>query len=99
MDWIDPKDKLPPQGKKILYFKNGDIYVVQRFAGHWIPMPFTDSKYGKLPPPDLWCDIELPDGSESYIEFRVNDVFYSLDDLEIHHPEQYREFLEIFSIK
>lgn len=94
MNWIDPKDKLPPQGKKILYFKNGDIYVVQKLAEHWIPIPFTDSIYAKLNTPDLWCDIEPPNGLKGYMRILVDDTYYLVDELEIHHPDVYEEFIE-----
>ena len=62
MNWFRPEDKLPPQGKKILYFDHGDICVVQRFGKYWLPIPFADSKYKFTVAPKLWADIEVPIG-------------------------------------
>ncbi len=95
MKWISPKDELPPQGKKILYLKNGDVYVVQRFKDLWLPIPFYDSEYNFHDEPELWTDIELPNGLTGKIFVhddtgRVMDV----DEFEMFYPDDYEELVE-----
>lgn len=93
MDWISPKDRLPPQGKKILYFDNGDVYVVQRFGEFWLPIPFTDSKYAILCEPQLWSDIHLPEPFTGRVYVSVkNSSPLDIDSLEREHPRIYHEF-------
>lgn len=96
MQWISPKDKLPPQGKKILYFKKGDIYVVQRFGKYWLPIPFHDSKYSFHDEPELWCDITPPNDLTGLMRIRVYGHFYNLDELEKIHPDSYEEVIDIY---
>lgn len=94
MDWIKPDDKLPAQGKKILYFDKGDIYVVQRFGQYWLPIPFYDSQYAFCEPPELWADIYCPDGYSGKIHVIADEKMYDIDALEKHHPDVYEEFIE-----
>ncbi len=98
MLWIDPKEELPPQGKQILYFKSGDIYVVQRFGDYWFPIPFYDSKFAFHDAPDLWADIIPPHGFSGKIRIVVPDQpteMHEIDYLEIYHPNTYREFVQM----
>jgi hypothetical protein len=96
MKWIDPKKQKPPQGKKILYFKSGDIYVVQRFGDIWAPIPFMDSRYAKLDEPDLWCDIIPPKGFTGKLYLADPDCSYKLDvdEFQTLYPEEHKEFVE-----
>ena len=97
MDWIDPKDILPPQGKKILYFRKGDIYVVQRFGEYWLPIPFHDSRYSKeiyKKQPEYWADIYCPSNYTGKIHVYVDDEMHDIDSLEKHHPSTYLEMLK-----
>lgn len=94
MDWIDPKKNLPPQGKKVLYLKDGDVYVVQRFGKYWLPIPFFDSEYSLLDEPELWADIQLPQNLTGKIFFMIDDAKYETDSFEKYYPEAYNEFIE-----
>jgi hypothetical protein len=97
MEWIDPKDELPPQGKKILYFKKGDIHVVQRFGDLWLPIPFYDSQYAFHDAPDLWTDIIPPEGYTGKVFFMVPEDtarMFDADEYEMFYPEQYKELVE-----
>lgn len=96
MKWIKPKDELPPQGKKILYFKNGDIYVVQRFADLWIPMPFYDSEFAFHDEPELWCDIKPPNeltGKVHVLPINCKRAL-DMDELEAFYPDLYQDFID-----
>lgn len=85
--WISPKDRLPPQGKKVLLFYNGDCWVGQRFQNYWVPLPFTDSKFSRIDAPDLWKDIEMPEGYSGKIRAEINGVKMDIDTLEASHPD------------
>jgi hypothetical protein len=97
MKWIDPKDELPPQGKKILHFKSGDMKVVHRMGEYWFPLPFHDSKFTTIGPPDLWCDIIPPKGYTGKLFFRMKgeDEHMEMDYLEIHHNKFYKQIIEM----
>jgi hypothetical protein len=96
MEWIDPKNKLPPQGKKILYFKYGDIYVVQRFADLWVPVPFHDSEYAFHDEPELWCDITPPHGLTGKIHLWPEESkrMLDVDEIEAFYPDLYQDFID-----
>jgi hypothetical protein len=91
MEWIKPKDQPPPQGKKILYFKDGDIYVVQRFADLWLPIPFFDSQYSFTEEPDLWADFTPPDGytGKLHVQPGEDGIKYDIDQCQKLFPEVY----------
>jgi hypothetical protein len=94
MEWKKPSEKLPPQGKKILYFLKGNIYVVQRFGKHWMPVPFHDSKFSFYKEkPTYWADIECPENYTGYIQVIVDRESYTLDELEKEKPEIYKRFI------
>jgi hypothetical protein len=95
MKWISPKDELPPQGKKILYLKNGDVYVVQRFKELWLPVPFYDSEFTFHEEPELWADIELPNGLTGKMKFQLHSgKMMEVDDYEMFYPDDYEELVE-----
>lgn len=96
MNWIKPKDELPPQGKKILYFKNGDIYVVQRFDDMWLPIPFYDSQYSFTEEPDLWADITPPNGytGKLHIQKDAKGRKFDIDECQMFYPEIYKELVD-----
>jgi|SRR5215831_7361290 len=93
MEWIRPADKLPPQGKKVLYLQKGDVYVVQRWGEYWLPIPFYDSKYAFHDKPELWADINLPDGLTGKVHVKIEGNMCDIDELQEKHPNEYKEFL------
>ena len=96
MKWISPKDQLPPQGKKILYFKKGDIHVVQRFKDLWLPVPFYDSEFAFHDEPELWCDITPPNGLVGKLLFLPEDNkrLLDLDEIQLFYADLYEYFIE-----
>lgn len=95
MEWKKPSDELPPQGKKILYFKKGDIYVVQRFGDLWLPIPFYDSEFSFHDEPELWCDIIPPKGLTGKLHFAVGGSrMVDTDEFEMFYPESYKELMQ-----
>jgi hypothetical protein len=94
--WIDPKLRLPPQGKKILYFDRGDVYIVQRFDNMWLPIPFTEQKYDFTKPPELWSEFDLPGDYIGQMFLLVEKDMVTVDEFERKHPEDYLELIEHF---
>lgn len=94
MIWIDPDKELPPQGKKVLWFKNGDCHVAQRFGKCWAAIPFTDARLAHFDPPDLWCDIYLPGTYEGFMRVMVDEVLLTIDEMEKYHPFEYKLFVK-----
>lgn len=92
--WISPEDKFPPQGRKVLWFKNGDISVVQRFGNNWLPILFIDSKYATNEEPDYWKFIEMPNGYRGEMKVSINDEMINMDQFEEKYPEKFAEFME-----
>jgi hypothetical protein len=100
MNWIDPKVQQPTQGKKILWFKEGDCFVVQRIGKYYIPMPFLDSKSFFWHEPDLWADISLPEPYTGLLRIAPDidhcDDRFTLDELEMYLPVIYERVTEVF---
>ena len=96
MDWISPKKKLPPQGKKILCFDKGDIYVALRFGKYWFPIPFLDARFATHLEPELWADIVPPEGYTGLIRTVVKERMYNMDELEINHYDSYKILVDGF---
>lgn len=98
MEWKSPKDEMPPQGKKILYFSKGDVYVVQRFGKYWLPIPFYDSQYSFHEQPEFWADIALPGNFTGFMKIGMIEnegrSIKTIDELEIEYPDDYREVLK-----
>lgn len=96
MKWISPEDELPPQGKKILYFKKGDIYVVQRFDDMWVPIPFYDSKFAFHSKPDLWCNITPPERFTGKMHVATHNTMrkVDIDELEMLDQEAYMKLMK-----
>lgn len=94
--WIDPKLRLPPQGKKILYFDKGDVYVVQRFGDYWVPIPFVDSEYAFHNAPELWAEFNFPPGYAGFCLFSFDEgkTLMTLDEAQKSNPDFYEDFME-----
>jgi len=86
-NWKKPSQELPPQGKKVLYFKKGDIYVVQRIGDMWLPIPFYDSVFAFTDAPELWADIDAPTGFTGKMMVGVKGKIVDLDTLETQYPD------------
>lgn len=93
MKWFDPKKKLPPQGKKIIWFSKGDSHLVQRFGKYWVPFPFTDSRLAHLNPPELWADVHYPEPYKGMVKVCVEGLMYTIDELEEYYPNVYRSVI------
>ncbi len=93
MIWIDPNKRLPPQGKKIIWFGNGDTHICQRFGKYWFPIPFIDSRFAHLRSPEVWAEIKLPSPYKGKVMIIVDGKEYDIDNLEKIHNDIYRDIL------
>jgi hypothetical protein len=89
--WIKSNLRKPPQGKKILCFDNGDISVRQRIKDHWFPIPYTDSAYADIDPPEFWQEIDFPEGFYGYMMVYYQGKYYRMDEWEITQPKKFEE--------
>jgi hypothetical protein len=98
-DWQSPKVQLPPQGTKLLWFKNGDVFVAQRMGNKYVA--FIPGVAKLLSEPLLWKSIELPAPYTGVmlISCEGENELMPLDELEIRHPESYREFIDMVGEK
>ena len=98
-EWHSPKDKLPPQAKKVLCVNRGDFYVAQRFGEYFLPIPFCDSVHAKdnYEMPDRWQDIDFPFPFTGFMHFAVEDgELLTMDQLEEKYPENYKEIVLMY---
>lgn len=94
MEWNRSEEKLPPQGTKVVCFHDGDCWVAQRFGDYWLNIPYTDSKLSSIEPPDLWKEIDFPYPFEGKIHIQINGLLLDIDELQVDHPNIYREFVD-----
>jgi hypothetical protein len=92
--WIDPKDKLPPQGKKVLYCDHGDICVAQRYGHLWVPIPFVDSQFRFHKAPELWAEFNIPNGFSGKVHLQLGKRMLSIDEFEQEFPEEYKDLID-----
>lgn len=94
--WYSPSVYLPDQGKKVLCMKDCCFYVAQRFADIWCQIPFTDSEFAFFDPPELWQEIDYPNGITGYllVGLKRSKKLYTIDELEKKFPESYDDFIK-----
>lgn len=101
MEWIKFSEyNLPPQGLKILCFKQGDLWVARRFAYKGKSI-YVEIQYGGgtsmlTDTPDFWMQLELPQGYTGYMKVGVEDSEQmTFDEMEIQYPKQHLEFVKM----
>jgi len=92
--WYKTREKLPPQGLKVLYFDRGDMWVAYRFGQYWVPIPFCDSKFANTDPPDMWAYISLPTGYTGRMSAQMDGERISIDDMQIKYPTEYEDMVK-----
>lgn len=91
--WYLTREHLPPQGQKIIWFSKGDAHIVQRFGKYWVPIPFVDSFFASLDPPEFWPPIQLPSPYEGKMTIIVHGEKMDIDTLEEKHPDVWRNII------
>lgn len=96
--WIDPNKELPPQGKNILWFDRGDMQLVQRLGKYWFPIPFTQHEFAQINEPELWANIDAPEGFTGKLHVYVKEENrpIDIDELEMMHPDIYNDFINAY---
>lgn len=96
MDWQSPKVEQPPQGQKILWLKDGDVYVAQRFGDKYFT--YIRKAAEMLEHPTLWAYFEMPEPYTGQMKVSLDDGdLMPIDDFEQNHPEEYKEFISSLS--
>lgn len=88
--WIKTNSRLPPQGLKVLCFTKGDMFVSQRFGEYWFPFPFLDSQYATNEPPEMWKNIDFPDGFKGKMHVMVGKEKLDMDEFSRREPEDFK---------
>jgi len=92
--WIKSSLRKPPQGKKVLCFDNGDIYVRHRFKDYWFPIHYIDSESDNADEPEFWQEIDFPPGFYGYMQVFHAGEFYKIDEWEKLNPDDFNELVE-----
>ncbi len=98
--WKCCKKQPPETGKKVLCFKEGDLYVAFRLGNYYIPMPFADHYFSRdLSFPETWSEIDFPQGITGHTTVAVDQDNYknlmTLSELEVDYPEDFKIFSEM----
>jgi hypothetical protein len=95
MNWQSPSVQQPPQGVKILWFKNGDLFVAQRVGKRYLSLQPGEAVL--LDEPKLWMKAPVPPPYEGIMMVSVeNGDKLMVDEFEEKHPEDYKEFVKSF---
>lgn len=78
--WFKSAERKPEQGKKVLCFNEGDIDVRQRFGDYWFPIPYVDSKFADIDEPEMWQEIDFPDGFYGYLHVEIDEQLVKMDE-------------------
>lgn len=95
-EWIKPKDRLPPQGKKVLTMGgNGDYGVRQRFGKYWFPIPYLDSRFADYLVPLYWQEIDFLGENTGYVKVMSGTELLTVDEVEATNIDWYNEFVNM----
>lgn len=94
-NWVESKLRKPPQGKKVICFNKGDVTIRQRFKDYWFPIPFIDSKFADIEQPELWQEIDFPDGFTGSIRISFNGSLLNMDEIEKENPDIFNQIIEM----
>lgn len=105
MEWIKfSKYNLPPQGLKILCFRQGDLWVARRLEldgeNFWMEVPYGGNMGAVLTDePEYWMQLELPGTFTGYLKIGLEDINngepITLDEFQAKDPESHREFVHM----
>jgi hypothetical protein len=88
--WIKYKNRKPPVGKKVNCFADGDVWVGMYFGGQMVT-PCSPMKTGI--DPDLWQDIDMPDGFTGRMRIlnpKTKNIEF-MDEFVLNNKECYKE--------
>lgn len=100
MQWIKfSKHNLPPQGLKIICFKQGDLWVARRFAykgkSIYVEIPYGGKNGSfRTDTPQYWMRLDLPEGYSGYMKIGIEGSEpMTFDELQDKHPQDHEEFI------
>ena len=92
---------LPPQGKKIICFKKGDLWVARRLnykgKDYWVEIIYGGIGSVLTDEPEYWMNLELPEGCTGYMLLGIDGRDpINIDELQLTDPESHQKFVEMF---
>lgn len=110
MIWISTQYNHPPQGLKVLCFKNGDCWTAYRFSykdeNIWIAgvpscnlNPKRTYKMGRCDEPEYWALIPFEQLPGTYtgrmmIKAKDDDNLYDMDQFQVKYPKEHSYFVK-----
>jgi|SRR5690606_10603039 len=100
MEWMKYTPYVePPQGLKVACWRDGIPYfamrIVYKLKSYWMPIPFTDSQFASLDPPEYWAFAEFPPGFHGYTTLGLEDENpMPFEEFMQKHPEEWEEISE-----
>lgn len=112
MQWINTQISPPPQGTKVLCFKNGDCWTAYRFSykdeNIWIAAvpscnlnPKRTYQMGKCDEPDYWASIPFERLPGTYtgrmmVKAEGDEKMYDVDEFQVIYPKEHDIFIKDF---
>lgn len=96
--WYKPSEKKPVQGKKVLCMHKGDLYVAQRLKDYWFSIPFHDSEYSRYFEPELWQEIDFPEGLTGIFNVIIDNQILTMDEVDKKYPMIFEEIVEAMKV-
>jgi hypothetical protein len=101
MNWIKYTSiNAPPQGLKILCFREGDLWVCRRMRykgiDYWVEIPYGGKKGAVLTDaPKYWMRLDLPEGYTGFMKMFVDEDLLTFDEVNERAPELLERFIEM----
>jgi hypothetical protein len=100
MQWMKfSQYNLPPQGLKILCFRQGDLWIARRFECKGKSV-YLEISYGGengsilTDIPEYWMQLDLPDGYTGYMRIGIEDhIVMTMDEYQQNFPKEHEEFV------
>jgi hypothetical protein len=91
----------PPQGKKIVCFKKGDLWIARRLnhkgVDYYLEIQYDGKGSILTETPEYWIDTWLPEKYTGYMKVSVDDgPLLTFDELQQQNAEYHENFIEPF---
>lgn len=103
MQWIKfSKYNPPPQGLKIVCFKEGDLWVAMRFEykkeSYYIQLIHDGSGAVRTDTPDYWMQLDLPQGYTGFTKakLQIDEELMTVDELQLRDYDAHQELVSMY---
>lgn len=105
MEWIKfSKYNPPPQGLKIVCFKEGDLWVAMRFEfkkeSYYIQLIHDGSGAVRTDTPDYWMKLDLPQGYSGLTKAKLleNEEYMTIDELQLKDYDAHQKLVSMYVV-